>query len=147
MLHDEVDEQLLDYKGLKGIFYHDTTREQLVSGIRTIFEGDCWFSRRLMSRYLAARRENSKRVNGSITILTKKEQMILRHVAEGVTNQVIAKRLCVSVHTVKTHVYNIFRKIGVSNRVQAINWMADLGTDQFEPSMPTRLNEKQQSFS
>ena len=34
----------------------------------------------------------------------------------------MAEELNVSMHTVKTHVYNLFRKIGVTNRIQAVNW-------------------------
>ena len=45
-------------------------------------------------------------------------------VAVGVKNEEIADRLCISPHTVKTHIYNIFKKIGVPNRLQAALWAA-----------------------
>lgn len=51
--------------------------------------------------------------------LTCREHIILGALAEGYTNAEIARRECVSVRTVTTHVEAIFRKLGVTNRVQA----------------------------
>ena len=62
--------------------------------------------------------------NGNIgrPILTKREQEILAELTNGEPNSIIASRLHLSEHTVKNHMYNIFRKIGVKNRLQASNW-------------------------
>ena len=49
---------------------------------------------------------------------------ILAMVAVGATNDEIADKLCISPHTVKTHLYRIFKKINVPNRVQAALWAA-----------------------
>ena len=57
-------------------------------------------------------------------ILTQRQAEILAQVAVGNTNDEIADRLCISPHTVKTHLYNIFRKINVPNRIQAALWAA-----------------------
>lgn len=55
-------------------------------------------------------------------LLTRREQEILTQLTTGEPNSVIASRLHLSEHTVKNHMYNIFRKIGVKNRLQASNW-------------------------
>ncbi|WP_091511025.1 response regulator transcription factor [Microbulbifer yueqingensis] len=55
-------------------------------------------------------------------LLTRREQEILSQLTSGESNSVIATRLHLSEHTVKNHIYNIFRKIGVKNRLQASNW-------------------------
>jgi len=55
-------------------------------------------------------------------LLTRREQEILSQLTTGEPNSVIASRLHLSEHTVKNHMYNIFRKIGVKNRLQASNW-------------------------
>ncbi len=53
-------------------------------------------------------------------ILTEQECNILCNIASGYTNKEIAKNLKISVHTVKTHLESIYKKLNVSNRVQAI---------------------------
>lgn len=54
--------------------------------------------------------------------LTKREREILRIVAEGHSNGEIARRLWVTQQTVKFHLANIYRKLGVSNRTEAGRW-------------------------
>ncbi len=52
--------------------------------------------------------------------LTEREREVLRLLLEGVSNREIARRLVVSVNTVKRHVYNLCGKLGVQSRAQAI---------------------------
>ena len=59
--------------------------------------------------------------------LSERENEILRLVAQGLTNQAIADRLVISLTTVKTHMGNIFLKLGVKNRTQAIACAESLG--------------------
>lgn len=58
--------------------------------------------------------------------LTRRELEVLRYLADGDTNAVIARRLVVSVGTVKSHVKNILRKLGAQNRVEAAAYWFDL---------------------
>ncbi len=58
------------------------------------------------------------------TILTPRQVEILALVAVGATNEQIADKLCISPQTVKSHLYNIFKKINAPNRVQAALWAA-----------------------
>lgn len=56
--------------------------------------------------------------------LTAREQQVIRHLAAGETNQVIARRLRVSEGTVKTHVSHILQKLDAANRAQAVSlWL------------------------
>lgn len=51
--------------------------------------------------------------------LTEREMSVVLCLAQGLTNEEIANRLHISVHTVKAHLEAIYDKLGVSNRVQA----------------------------
>lgn len=58
--------------------------------------------------------------------LSEREREVLRLIADGLSNQEIADKLVVAVSTVKTHINNIFAKLGVASRAQAINRAREL---------------------
>ena len=58
--------------------------------------------------------------------LTRRERQILKLIKDGATNADISTALKVSEHTVKSHLYNVYKKIGVRNRLEASNWVRDL---------------------
>lgn len=53
-------------------------------------------------------------------LLTPREAQILDAIADGLTNKAIARRLSISLHTVKFHVESVFRKLGASTRTEAV---------------------------
>ena len=57
-------------------------------------------------------------------LLTPREIEILGMIALGASNTEIAEKLFISPNTVKTHIYNLFKKINVTNRLQAAFWAA-----------------------
>jgi LuxR family maltose regulon positive regulatory protein len=59
--------------------------------------------------------------------LSERELEILQRIAEGFTNREIADRLCLSLNTVKVHTRNIYGKLGVNNRTQAVARARALG--------------------
>ena len=64
---------------------------------------------------------------GYIEPLSEREIEVLQLVAEGLTNPEIATRLILSLYTVKTHTRNIYGKLGVNNRTQAVTKAKTLG--------------------
>jgi LuxR family maltose regulon positive regulatory protein len=52
--------------------------------------------------------------------LSERELEVLQLIAQGLTNQDVATRLYLSLHTVKVHARNIYAKLGVKNRTQAV---------------------------
>jgi LuxR family maltose regulon positive regulatory protein len=65
--------------------------------------------------------------SGYIEPLSEREIEVLQLIAEGMTNPEIATRLFLSLYTVKTHTRNIYGKLGVNNRTQAVTKARVLG--------------------
>ena len=66
---------------------------------------------------------------GSSQPLTLRESEVLELISQGLSNEEIANKLFVSLHTVKTHVHNILHKLGMTHRVQAALYMANRNKD------------------
>ena len=111
-------------KGIHGISYEHDPLDNFMKGVRAVLDGKLWLSRDMMTQCIfenSGSDTSSKSIGGK---LTERQTEILALVAVGATNDEIADRLCISPHTVKTHLYNIFKKINVPNRVQAAFWAA-----------------------
>ncbi len=108
-------------RGIRGIFYKGDPLERLSKGVQVILQGELWFSRKTMSKLLSAQRRSLSSEEDPL-VITAREREILAKIASGYSNKDIASSLFISTHTVKTHLYNIYRKINVSNRLQAILW-------------------------
>lgn len=80
---------------------------------------------RLKFRNLKGNHERKIKHFFSKHCLSKREQEIALLLLQGDTNKSIEERLFISVHTVKNHVYNIYRKLGVKNRLQLTNLYRD----------------------
>lgn len=114
-------EKLAEWPQLKGIFYSDCVRSQLLQGLEELLNDGLWLPRKVMESLLSRYRRTPER-SSIAKNLTRREREILQQLLEGATNQIIAATLYVSEHTVKSHLYNVFKKIGVSSRLQACNW-------------------------
>lgn len=109
---------------VRGFFYMDDKMEIFLKGINAIFNGEVWISRQILLRYVMNNGENGDIYTEHTAELTQREQQILALVSVGVANEEIGDKLHISVNTVKTHMYNIFKKIQVTNRLQAALWAA-----------------------
>jgi DNA-binding NarL/FixJ family response regulator len=120
-----VEMKALEY-GVKGFVYEHESLENLLRCISGVFKGEIWLSRKNMSEYIKRRSAPTKRTNGNSVCsqLTRRETEILGMLASGNSNEGIGEKLFISRHTVKTHVYNIYKKIDVSDRLQAALWAA-----------------------
>jgi LuxR family transcriptional regulator of csgAB operon len=78
----------------------------------------------MMTKCILEGTDNNNASKSQTEKLSERQIEILALVAVGATNDEIADRLCISPHTVKTHLYRIFKKINVPNRVQAALWAA-----------------------
>ena len=109
--------------GIQGIFYNNDPLHLISKGICAVLNGDIWYSRKILNKLLMEKRSSSNSVaHPSVSNLTGREKQVLSCMASGYTSKAIADELCISMHTVKTHIYNIYRKINATNRLQATLW-------------------------
>jgi LuxR family transcriptional regulator of csgAB operon len=109
-------------QNIRGFFYKDDRFEIFLKGIKAIFRGEIWLPRNMLLRCVLDGINDKKLAIEKKMALTSREIEILTLVSMGSTNEEIANKLCISTNTVKTHLYNIFKKIKVENRLQAALW-------------------------
>lgn len=106
--------------GIQGYFYQSESPQEIGKSLKGIIEG-----KMLKKLHLAELNPASNlqlQINLNKRLLTRRETEMLFLVVNGISNKDIADELCVSLNTVKTHLYKIYRKIKVSNRLQAALW-------------------------
>ncbi|GAB7228162.1 MULTISPECIES: LuxR C-terminal-related transcriptional regulator [Vibrio] len=117
-------EELADWPLLKGIFKPTDSIDTLCKALKGILDGDNWLSRRMLDQLVSYHEAKKYRIEEpELEIdLTRREVQVLQMLKEGGSNMEIADSLFISEHTIKSHLYNIFRKIEVKNRNQATRW-------------------------
>jgi len=61
--------------------------------------------------------------------LSIREQEIMKHLTLGASNKAIAKSLRVTINAVEKHLSNIYKKLGITSRTEAVLWWLEKGTD------------------
>ena len=74
-------------------------------------------------------RKNGEEVTAKWDSLSDREREVLQLLSEGHDNHSIAASLDISINTVEKHLKNIYQKLGVSSRSEAIHWWVEKGTD------------------
>ena len=115
-------ELLLMWPHTSGLFFRQDNLDRLVIGIRKVLQGEYWIPRHLLCDLVDYYRKGSGQPLRNQTLLTAREQEIVRHLMTGASNTEIADSLFVSEHTIKSHLYNVFKKLNVKNRLQAVSW-------------------------
>jgi DNA-binding NarL/FixJ family response regulator len=119
--------------GAKGVVLKDSARNTLIEAIRTVCRGGFWIDPR-MRRTVADEVAQSGTSGGSTrrghTGLTDRELEIVRLVASGQKNKEVSAALTISERTVKTHLQNIFQKLGVRDRVALVMYALQHGLTQ-----------------
>jgi len=110
---------------IQGLFFKDDPPDVINKGISAILNGELWFSRKTLAKHIMEPNpSNNLLEHGDSSNLTFREREILTLIASGYSNKAIADNLCISVHTVKTHIYNIYKKLNINSRLQAALWAA-----------------------
>lgn len=109
--------------GARGVFYRGYSFKALPKCIRTVHDGQVWASNgdvEFMLEALMYFRPLKLGKAVGMSLLTHREQEVIRLVAEGMKNRDISLKLDVTEHTVKNYVFRIFEKLGVSSRVELV---------------------------
>lgn len=109
---------------INGVFYSNEDQSRVIEGMQGVIRGECYFSQKLAS-YLITRSGHYRFNSAESALLTHREKEILNKLRVGASNNEIAQSLFISENTVKTHLYNLFKKISVKNRTQAVSWAND----------------------
>jgi DNA-binding NarL/FixJ family response regulator len=107
--------------GACGYLLKGCTRDELLTAIRAAAAGENTWTREELRRIAGSLATPRLAVDVEVPV-TQREVEVLRQIAGGLTNKEIARTLQISYETVKEHVQNIFRKIGVTDRTQAAVW-------------------------
>ena len=107
--------------GAVGYLLKDSAPDALYDAVRAAHAGHAPIDPRVAGALLPGRRAGPDVSAG----LSARETEVLRLVAKGLANKQIARTLDISEHTVKVHLGNVFRRIGVSDRTSAAMWARD----------------------
>lgn len=112
--------------GIDGVFYDNDPPQTIPKGIVAILAGDLWYSRKTMTKFVLEPKQTASLPENRYAddLLTFREREVLALIASGHNSREVSEKLFISSHTVKTHIYNIYNKINVSNRLQATLWAA-----------------------
>jgi DNA-binding NarL/FixJ family response regulator len=124
--------------GAAGYLLKDVQVDELVEAIRAVHAGESMLhpaiARKVINRFAQPQEETgggkrSPGVPAPLDQLTERELEVLKMAAKGMSNREIAQELTISVRTVQTHLTNIFNKMGVGSRTEAVvhalrkNWI------------------------
>lgn len=109
-----------EWPSLSDVFYRSDTQPHVSARIKETLQISYNLIQGLTSHLFQPQPRETLAQNTEL--LTYREKQILVKLCKGATNNDIANALFISEHTVRTHIYNIFKKIKVKNRTQAMYW-------------------------
>lgn len=116
---DEVYIMNLLSNGAAGYLTKEEALDTIIEAIHGVANGEeGWLSRRAAARMATLTRKKQR----DLIDLTEREEEVLKLVADGWTNNRIAAELSLSERTVRFHLTNIYDKLGVTSRAEAISW-------------------------
>ena len=107
--------------GARGLVARDAPREQWLHAIEVVGRGQVWLQRDMLHEALAQMLHRlyprGYCAGDGLQALTERQRQIARYVSWGMSNKEIGRQLRISTATVKTHMHNIFDRLGVSARI------------------------------
>ena len=108
--------------GAAGYLLKGVSSRELVSAIQTVHKGEAVLHPAVARKVMERLRQTKVEPTGerALDLLTKREIAILKMAARGMSNSDIAEELHLSVRTIESHLGNIFNKLGVGSRTEAV---------------------------
>jgi DNA-binding NarL/FixJ family response regulator len=135
--------------GARGIFNRCESIQALCKCVRCVYEGQIWARAEHMG-YAVEALASTPTVRATdargFNLLSVREMEVVRGLAEGLTNREIADQMALSYHTIKNHVFRIFEKLGVSNRVELLFMTLSLAATPQQPPEPAVLARTERSL-
>jgi DNA-binding NarL/FixJ family response regulator len=105
--------------GASGYLLKSASKDELVRAVRAVFAGSGYLQAEV-TMPLLKRFAHDARTTEARKLLTLREMQILECLAEGESNKGIGRRFCLGEETVKTHLRNLYEKLGASDRAHAV---------------------------
>ena len=119
---ENITKNIMRYPSVVGVFYEKDNVQIISEGVKKIIDGELWLSRKVTNDLISIYRSKQNGILTTTVSLTTREKEILQLLSFGSSNVDIASALFVSENTVKTHLHNVFKKLNVRNRLQAMIW-------------------------
>jgi DNA-binding NarL/FixJ family response regulator len=110
--------------GASGYLLKKSSAPQILEAVREIFNGGAPMSSEIARRVVQSFNARNSNQNQEIQTLSPREMEIVKQLEKGFLYKEIASTLYISVETVRRHVHNIYEKLHVSNRTEALNKLA-----------------------
>lgn len=123
----EEDEKIFEAlnAGASGYILKKTAPNKLLEAIRELYQGGAPMSSQIARKVVAAFQKNSMGTTGAqdnnLAVLSNREKEILELLSRGLMYKEIAAALFIGQETVRKHVYHVYEKLHVTNRVEAVN--------------------------
>lgn len=122
----EDDEKIFEAlsAGANGYILKKTSPAKLLEGIRELLDGGAPMSSQIARKVVAAFQNKpvvDNNTENELDVLSKREKEILEMLSTGLLYKEIAEKMFISSETVRKHVYHIYEKLHVGNRVEAVN--------------------------
>lgn len=120
----EEDEKIFEAlrAGANGYILKKTQPAKLLEGINELIQGGAPMSSQIASKVVAVFQKKAKTPQSStLEVLSKRENEILEMLSTGLLYKEISDKLSITTETVRKHVYHIYEKLHVTNRVEAVN--------------------------
>src|SRR5690606_11268694 len=113
--------------GISGYLHKDVSRETLIEAVREVRKGNKYFNEAITNLVFEDYYNKTKAASvpakaPALTPLSRREEDVLAHVAQGLSNREVAERLFISVKTVETHKAHILDKLGLRNTAELVKY-------------------------